>query len=289
MRTGFVGTGLMGAPMARTLLRDGFPLTVWNRTEKRASEVLSAGAKWAWSPSEVAGASEVVVTMVSDDAAVEETVLGPGGLVEGMAEGSVLVEMSTTSPAAMESLASRLRERGVALVDAPVFGSTEPAASGDLWTVVGAEAADLERVRPLLASMCQSVFHMGPPGAGSLMKVSGNLVVTGMLALLGESLSLGRAGGLDPRGMLAVLHEIDFSSPLYDGKGAQILDGDFRPRFPLKHALKDVRLADAVGQQLKVPLRGVEGFQHDFAAAVEAGHGEEDCAAVIKAVAEGWP
>ena len=274
--------------MATVLLRAGFPLTVWNRTESRASGVVGAGATWAASPRDVAAASEVVVTMVSDDAAVEQTVFGAGGLAEGMAEGSLLVEMSTTSPAAMESLANRLRERGVALVDAPVFGSTEPAASGDLWSVVGAAPDDLERVRPLLSAMCQSIFHMGPPGAGSLMKVSGNLVVTGMLALLGESLSLGRAGGLDPRAMLDVLHEIDFSSPLYDGKGAQILDGDFAPRFPLKHALKDVRLADSVGKQLKVPLRGVEGFERDFSAAVAAGHGEEDCAAVIKAVAGPW-
>lgn len=278
----------MGAPMANALLGAGFPLRVWNRSKGKAAGLLASGATWGATPKEVGEASEVVVTMVSDDAAVEEVVFSQAGLAHGMRPGSVLVEMSTTSPMAMESLAGRLAERGVSVVDAPVFGSTEPAASGDLWAVVGAETQALDSVRPVLDAMCQAIFRMGPPGAGSLMKVSGNLIVTGMLSLLGESLSLGRSGGLDPREMLAVLHEIDFSSPLYDGKGAQVLAGDFAPRFPLKHALKDVRLALRVGEQLKVPLRGVEGCEGDFAAAAEAGHAEDDCAAVIKGVSRDW-
>lgn len=281
-KTGFIGLGLMGEPMARNVLQAGFPLTVWNRSPEKAAALAEAGATVASSPAEVGAASEVLVTMVSDDAALEAVLFGPHGAAAAMAEGSTVIDMSTTSIPAMEKTASTLAERGIGFVDAPVFGSTEPAASGDLWAIVGASDADLARVRPQLDAMTGSVFHMGPVGAGSAMKVSGNLIVTGMLALLGESMAIGQRAGLDQAKMLEVLDAIDFKSPLYTGKGQQVIDNDFAPRFPLKHALKDARLAASEGARLGVPTRSVDGVVADFAAAAEAGHGEEDCIAVIK-------
>jgi 3-hydroxyisobutyrate dehydrogenase len=283
-RTGFVGLGLMGAPMAANLARAGIPLTVWNRSPEKARPVRALGAAVADSLAALAAASDVVITMVSDDAALAEVLFGPAGLAAGLARGSVVVDMSTTSPQAMREAAARLAESGIALVDAPVFGSTEPATSGDLWAVVGAVDADLARVRPQLDAMCQTIFHVGPVGAGSLMKVSGNLVVTGMVGLLAESLSVGRAGGLDPRQMLEILDAIDFTSPLWKGKGSLVVEDDFAPRFPLKHALKDVRLARQVGRGLGYDLRMVAGAEEDYAAAAERGHAAEDIMAVIKGV-----
>lgn len=284
VKTGFVGLGLMGGPMAANLARAGFPLTVWNRTPHKAGPLRALGATVADSPAQVATASDVVVTMVSDDAALTEVLFGAAGLASGMVPGSVVVDMSTTSPQAMRDAAARLAGSGVALVDAPVFGSTEPATSGDLWAVVGAAEADLDRVRPQLDVMCQTVFHVGPVGAGSLMKVSGNLIVTGMVGLLAESLSVGRAGGLDPRQMLDILTAIDFTSPLWKGKGHLVVEEDFAPRFPLQHALKDVRLAREVGHSLGYDLRIVAGVEQDYAAAVAQGHAAADIMAVVKGV-----
>lgn len=283
--TGFIGLGLMGGPMAANLARAGFPLTVWNRTPEKAEPLRALGATVAGSATEVAAVSDVLITMVSDDAALDDLLFGSGGVADALPRGAVVMDMSTTSPQAMVRTAAALEERGLRLVDAPVFGSTEPATSGDLWAVVGADPDDLDRVRPHLDVMCQTVFELGPVGAGSTMKVSGNLVVTGMIALLGESLSVGIGGGLDPRQMLDVLTAIDFTSPLWQGKGSLVVDQDFAPRFPLRHALKDVRLALAVASGLGLDLRVVAGAEQEYAAAAAAGHQDEDVMAVVHAVA----
>ena len=282
--TGFIGLGLMGGPMAANVARAGFPLTVWNRTPSKAEPVRELGARVASDAAGVAAASDVLITMVSDDAALEDLFFGTGAVAAVLRPGAVVVDMSTTSPACMESLATRLAERDVRLVDAPVFGSTEPATTGDLWAVVGADADDLARVRPQLDAMCGTVFHLGAVGAGSLMKVSGNLVVTGMIALLAESLTLGTRGGLNPRAMLDVLDAIDFTSPVWKGKGSLVVEEDYAPRFPLRHALKDVRLARSVAATHGLDLRVVAGAEEEYAAAVGSGHQDEDVMAVVHAV-----
>lgn len=282
--TGFIGLGLMGAPMAANLLRAGFPLTVWNRTSAKARPFGQLGADVVDSAAKVASTSDVIITMVSDDGALEDLLFGDANVAAALRPGAIVVDMSTTSPECMERTAARMAHSGARLVDSPVFGSTEPAISGDLWAVVGADPDDLARVRPQLDAMCGTVFEMGPVGAGSLMKVSGNLVVTGMIALLAESLTLGQSGGLEPQEMLKVLDAIDFTSPLWTGKGSLVVSEDYAPRFPLRHALKDVRLARSVAASRGIDLHTVAGAEQDYAAAAAAGHLDEDVMAVIHAV-----
>jgi 3-hydroxyisobutyrate dehydrogenase-like beta-hydroxyacid dehydrogenase len=282
--TGFIGLGLMGAPMAANLARAGFPLTVWNRSPEKAEPLRELGATVASSAADVATAADVLITMVSDDAALDDLLFGAGGVAARLRPGALVVDMSTTSPECMERVAAQLAEHDARLVDAPVFGSTEPATTGDLWAVVGADPEDLERVRPQLDAMCGTVFPMGAVGAGSLMKVSGNLVVTGMIALLGESLTLGGRGGLAPAAMLEVLDAIDFTSPVWNGKGSLVVNEDYAPRFPLRHALKDVRLARSVAATHGLDLRVVAGAEEEYAAAAEAGHQDDDVMAVVHAV-----
>jgi 3-hydroxyisobutyrate dehydrogenase-like beta-hydroxyacid dehydrogenase len=282
--TGFIGLGLMGGPMAANLVRAGFPLTVWNRSPAKAEPLAALGADVAPTPADVARASRVLVTMVSDDAALEEVLFGEPGVAAALPGGAVVVDMSTTSPACMVRVAEQLAAVRVRFVDAPVFGSTGPAASGDLWAVVGADPADLATVRPQLDAMCSTVFEMGPVGAGSTMKVAGNLVVTGMIALLAESLTLGACGGLDPGPMIDVLEAIDFTSPVWRGKGSLVVEGDYGPRFPLKHALKDVRLARTVAAASGLTLHTVAGAEAEYSAAAAAGHLDEDVMAVVHAV-----
>jgi 3-hydroxyisobutyrate dehydrogenase and related beta-hydroxyacid dehydrogenases len=282
--TGFIGLGLMGGPMAHNLLRAGFPLTVWNRTRDRAEALGRAGANVAARPREIGAAADVVVTVLSDDAAVEEVLFGAEGVVQGLRPGGTILDMSTTSPGAVISTAERLAEREIGFVDAPFFGSTDPARSGDLWVTVGAEQADLDRVRPHLDAMCGTVFHMGPVGAGSVMKLCGNLIGTGMQGLLAEAFALGRIGGLDAQQMLEVLHSIDCAAPMYDIKGAQIVADDYAPRLPLKHALKEARLARDLGETLGVRLNVTRGVCTELDVAARAGYADEDVIAVVKAL-----
>ncbi|HEY9391907.1 MAG TPA: NAD(P)-dependent oxidoreductase [Mycobacteriales bacterium] len=282
--TGFVGLGLMGAPMARNLLRAGFPLTVWNRTRDRAEALARDGATVVARPREIGATAEVVVTVLSDDAAVEDVLFGPEGVVQGMRPGGTILDMSTTSPGQVISTAERLAERDIGFIDAPFFGSTDPARSGDLWVTVGAEDADLERVRPHLDAMCGTVFHMGPVGAGSVMKLCGNLIGTGMQGLLAEAFALGRVGGLDLRRMLEVIQTIDCAAPMFDVKGAQVVEEDYAPRFPLKHALKESRLARDLGETYGVRLNVTRGVCANLDVAARAGYADEDVIAVLKAL-----
>lgn len=282
--TGFIGLGLMGGPMAANVARAGFPLTVWNRTSAKTEPLRELGVTVARSAAQVGAVSDVLITMVTDDAALEDLLFGAGDVAAAMRPGTVLVDMSTTSPQCMQRVQARLADHNIQLVDSPVFGSTEPAVSGDLWAVVGASPENLTRVRPQLEAMCGTVFEMGPVGAGSLMKVSGNLIVTGMIALLAESLTLGSRGGLDPSSMLTVLDAIDFTSPLWMGKGSLVVKEDYTPRFPLRHALKDIRLARSVGIASGLDLRVVAGVEEDYAAAAVTGHQDEDVMAVVHAI-----
>jgi 3-hydroxyisobutyrate dehydrogenase-like beta-hydroxyacid dehydrogenase len=267
--------------MAANIARAGHPTTVWNRSPGKSGPAEDAGAAVASSAAEAVSGAGVVVTMLTGDDVLEDLLFGSGGVAAALGRDTTLIEMSTTSPDFVRDAAERLAEYEVQVVDSPVFGSSEPAASGDLWAVVGAEAEDLERVRPVLDAMAGTVWHLGPVGAGSQMKVCGNLVVTGMLSLLAESLTLGKAGGLDRSQMIEVLGNIDFQSPLFGAKGAQMVDEDWTPGFALKHALKDIGLAQRSGERLGVPLRTVSGVREDFAAAVDSGHGDDDVAAVV--------
>ncbi|HEX5497293.1 MAG TPA: NAD(P)-dependent oxidoreductase [Mycobacteriales bacterium] len=282
--TGFIGLGLMGTPMAGNLARAGFPLTVWNRTRDKMESLAEAGARIASRPREVGAASEVVITVLSDDAAVGEVLLGAEGVAQGMAAGGVVMDMSTTSPRAVRELAGRLAERGIGFVDAPFFGSVKPAETGELWVTVGAEESDLDRVRPHLDALCSKMFHMGPVGAGAVMKLCGNLIDTGMQSLLAEGLTLGRRNGLDAGQMLDVLQVTDCASLVFGVKGAQITADDYEPRFPLKHALKDVRMALDMAGAAGLDLRVADGVRADLDSAARAGHADEDSIAVIKGV-----
>jgi 3-hydroxyisobutyrate dehydrogenase len=280
-RVAFLGLGTMGGPMAANIARGGFPTTVWNRSPGKSGTPEQAGASVASSAAEAVGEADVVVTMLTGDDVLDDLLFGAGGVADAMRSGATLVEMSTTSPTFVRTAAEKLAKQEISVVDSPVFGSSEPAASGDLWAVVGAEDADLEKVRPVLEAMAGTVWHLSGVGAGSQMKVCGNLVVTGMLSLLAESLTLGQNGGLDRRQMIEVLGAIDFQSPLFGAKGGQMVDEDWQPGFALKHALKDIGLALASGDDLGVPLRTVAGVREDFQAAVNAGHGDDDVAAVV--------
>ena len=198
VRVGFCGMGTMGAAMAANIARAGFPLSVWNRTAGRADLPVSLGATEVARPRALGAASDIVVVCVSDSPDVEQVLFGGDGVADGLASGGLVVDCSTISPAVTRDLATRLAERGIALVDAPVSGGSEGAQKGTLTIMVGGEVADVERARPVLAAMGNSITHMGPIGAGQATKAVNQVILCGSYLGVAEGVVLALKAGLDP-------------------------------------------------------------------------------------------
>ena len=280
---GFVGLGLMGRPMAECLLDAGFELVVWNRSPEKAQGLEVPVAE---SPADVGARAATVITMVADDEAVNEVVLGDDGLMHGMQSGGLVIDCSTTSIECKKAVAATLRVKGIGFVEAPVFGSNVPARRGELAMVAGGSEEDVERARPLLDALSKGFTHLGPVGSAAAMKLAGNMMGAGATALLANALALGKAYGLDPGVMLEVIDQTGFAAPMYQRRGSQMLRGDFEPGWPVRLVLKDVRLASEAGKDVGVPLRTAQGVIADYQAAVEAGAGERDASAVVQGIGE---
>lgn len=280
----YLGLGTMGRGMVANLVRAGHDVTVWNRTASRADGL--EGVRTAPTVAEAVAGREVVLCCLSDDAAVRDVVLAEGGLVEVADPASVVVDMSTISPEVSAQEASGFAARGVAFVDAPVFGSKGEAAAGGLWVVAGGEPEVFERVRPVLEAVSETVHLMGPVGSGVRMKLVGNSVVAAQLSALGQALTLARKAGLDLDRVLDVLAVTDFRSPIFDGVGPAVLAGDYSPSFALHLMLKDARLVQDFGAGLGVPVDGTDVVEGALAEAVEKGYGDENASALIKVMAE---
>ena len=280
---GYLGLGTMGRGMVRNLLAAGHDVVVWNRSAGRAEGL--AGAHEAASVAEAVAGRDIVLACLADDTAVRDVVLGPDGVLEHVDASTVVVDMSTISPALSDEEAAAFAERGVAFLDAPVFGSRDEAANGGLWVVVGGDEAAYERVRPVLEAVSETVHHMGGSGAGARMKLVGNAVVAAQLTALGESLTLAKAAGLDLDRVLGVLAVTDFRSPIFDGVGPSVLDDDYTPSFALDLMAKDVGLIRDFGASVGVEMRGAEQAAGTLAEAQAQGFGRENASALVKVIA----
>ena len=202
---GFIGLGIMGRGMAANLIKAGFALTVWNRTRERAETLAAAGAAIAGSPAELAARVDIIITCVSDTPDVQEVILGQQGVIHGVRPGSLVIDMSTISPAVTRDLAAALAEKGVDMLDAPVSGGSEGAAKGTLSIMVGGQAEALQRALPVLQAMGQRITHVGPNGAGQTVKLVNQVIVVGNCLAMAEGLMLAQAGGVDvPKALEAV-------------------------------------------------------------------------------------
>ncbi len=286
MQVSFLGLGSMGRPMARNLLRAGQQVTVYNRTRQRGEELAREGAGLAEVPSEAN--AEIAITMVADDAALEQIVLGPKGLSAGLPKGGVHVSMSTISAALARRLTDMHRERGQTMISAPVFGRPEAAEAAKLFIVAAGPQEAIERCRPLFDAMGQKTFVVGEePVMANVTKLSGNFMIASVIECLGEAFSLGRKYGLEAEKMLDVFTNSLFAAPVYKTYGAIIAQEKFDPPgFRLRLGLKDVRLALAAADSEAVPMP-IASFIHDsFLSAVARGMGELDWAALAKLAAE---
>jgi 2-hydroxy-3-oxopropionate reductase len=288
MRVGFVGLGLMGAPMARNLVRAGHELTLYNRTRAKAEEVASDGpAEVAKSPREVAERSDVVLTMLPGPPEVEEVIAGEEGLLAGIAEGSLIADMSTSSPELARDLARVALKKGVGMLDAPVSGGDVGAAEGTLSIMVGGEERDFQRARPLFEAMGGSVTHVGPPGAGQVTKACNQIVVALLLEAAGEALTLGSRAGVAPEKILDVLAGGLAANRAAEVKRENLLAHDFQPGGKVEFHLKDLRIALRTGREHGVALPATAVVESMFAALVAAGRGGWDHSALL-ALLEDW-
>ena len=253
-KVGLIGLGLMGRPMGMNLLKAGHWLTVWNRTSSRADELVAAGAVLAKSPKEVAEASEVLLTMVSDPPALESVLWGEHGAFAGLQAGTTYVDSSTISPALVKKIAAACRERGVRFLDAPVTGGDWGAREGNLVFMIGGDAATFEDVEPVLAVMGKRFFHLGPNGAGQTIKLAMNAILALEVGAVAEAIGLVTKAGLAGEQLLEVLQSSMGRSGLLDLKTPLMLKGDFKPSFPLRLMHKDLGLALDLANQLGVAL-----------------------------------
>jgi len=287
VRVGFIGLGNMGLPMARNLLKAGHELTVFNRTRSKAEALASAGAKVANSLTE-ASTAEVVMTMLADDHAVEQTTLGGGGILNTLASGGVHLSLSTISTALSRRLAEAHTARGQSFIASPVFGRPDAAAAARLVVVAAGPDEAIERVRPLLEGIGRKLFVIGTePYQANTFKLAGNFLISSMLETLSEAFLLIQKSGVEPAKFLEVLNGSLFQSPIYENYGKIIIAQKFSPPgFALRLGLKDVRLVLAAADEVAVPMPVASVIRDHFLSAVARGWGDMDWAALAKVVAE---
>jgi 3-hydroxyisobutyrate dehydrogenase-like beta-hydroxyacid dehydrogenase len=278
---GFIGTGLMGAGMARSLLRKGYPVRIYNRTRAKAEEVAKLGGTVVDSPAEAARGAEVIVTMLADPAALLDVVEGGQGVLTTISPGAVLVDSSTVSPPTTLRVLAALRAKGADMLDAPVFGSKNEADTGKLGFIVGGEREVLGRVQSVLDDMGRTI-HVGGNGRGAYAKLVVNLVIATTLQGFNEGMVLATKAGLDPDAMVDIILSSRARSGIIEMKAPQILKRDFTPFFPLQLMAKDMRLVQESAAALGVELPLTSALREIYAQCLAGGLAAEDFAATIK-------
>lgn len=282
VRIGFVGLGIMGKPMAGHLLKAGYPLTVFNRTKSKTEELRSQGARVASSPSELAADSDIVITIVSDSPDVEQVVAGPGGILEGLGPGGLVIDMSTISPAMERKLDQQLRERGCSLVDAPVSGGDVGAKNATLAIMAGGEKADVERATPVLQKMGKTITYCGGVGNGQLTKLCNQILVSINLLAVSEALLFARRNGLDPLTMIQAVQGGAAGSWQLANLGPRIVNRDFKPGFMIDLMQKDLRLVLQAADLTPACLPAASLVHQLMSAAQAAGQGSEGTQGLAK-------
>jgi 3-hydroxyisobutyrate dehydrogenase-like beta-hydroxyacid dehydrogenase len=287
MRVAFLGLGIMGSRMAANVAGAGFELTVWNRTAEKAERFAAehAGVEHAATPAEAAAAAELVITMVVDGPQVESVLLeGPHAAAVGARPGTLFVDCSTIGPAATRAIAGALGEHELALIDAPVTGSSPKAADGTLTIMVGGTDGEFERAKPVLDAMGQLIVHAGPLGHGQLVKLINNAVAAVNAATLGQALAVAAKAGADLEALVAVMGAGSGASTMLTLKAGPMRSHDYSTLFKLDHMLKDVRLCLDEGEAAGAPFPFAALTREILATAAGMGFGEADFAALIEAV-----
>jgi 3-hydroxyisobutyrate dehydrogenase-like beta-hydroxyacid dehydrogenase len=282
---GYVGLGTMGGAVSRRLLDAGYPLTVWNRTREKAAPLLDAGARWADTPREVAERSEIVFTMVTNTEAVRAVAEGPDGILAGLGEGKVYVDMSTASPANTRALAETVEAAGGDMLDAPVSGTSITVEQGKASLMVGGDAEAFERARPVLEAIGPKVFHVGENGAAVTLKIAINLSLAVQMLAFSEGVLLAEKSGISREDAVEVMLASVIASPMVAYRGPLVLGHPDEVWFDCSMMQKDMNLALELGRELGVPLPTTALTNEFLTAANAMGIGDKDFAVLFDVLA----
>ena len=286
-RVGFIGLGVMGRPMATRVLAGGHSLVVHSRSRGSVDDLVAAGATAAESPAEVSRQSSIVITMLPDSPDVEKVVTGSGGVIDGLARGSIVIDMSSISPVVARRVAERVAAAGSAMLDAPVSGGDVGAMAGTLSIMVGGDEAAFGRARPVLACMghADRIVHIGAaPGSGQVCKICNQVAIAGALAGVSEALALAKKSGVDGAKVRAALLGGFAASRVLDVHGERILTGNFKPGFRTRLYQKDLRLAGEAAAASGVAMPVTAIVTQLVNALMASGGGELDNAAIAKVI-----
>jgi 3-hydroxyisobutyrate dehydrogenase-like beta-hydroxyacid dehydrogenase len=278
---GFIGLGIMGQPMALNLVKAGHQVTVFNRTRSKTEPLEQAGARVAGSPAEAVRDADLVMSIVSDSAAVEEVILGKGGALETLRSGAVLIDSSTISPTVSRKVACHVAGKDAQMLDAPVTGSKHGAEKGELTFMIGGDHATMDRVMPVLQVLGKKHIYCGSHGSGLAAKLAQNAIQATMVEVFCEGFVLAAKAGVQPHTMFEIIQSSMARASLTDFKAPFIFRGDFTPYFPLKLMHKDLELAMEAAYAQNVTMPAAAAVKEVYGAAKAKGKGDQDYAAVI--------
>jgi 3-hydroxyisobutyrate dehydrogenase-like beta-hydroxyacid dehydrogenase len=275
-RIGWIGLGKMGSPMARRLAEAGYSLNVYNRSKEKTKEFEERGIRVAKSPKEIAGESEIIISMISDDSALESVVLGEDGVLAGIGQGKILMDMSTVSPQISLKVNDVIRKKGAYYLRGPVSGSTKFAASGTLTVFVSGPQNIFEDCNPLLGVLGQKILYMGPGEEARYLKLLVNMMLGTTAMMVAEALTFGEKSGIQWETMLSAIQQSVVASPLIGYKIQPLKDRDFRPAFSVAQIAKDFDVALGAGRALSVPLPMTALVRQFYEGMKATGKGEMD-------------
>lgn len=286
MKVAFIGMGTMGAPMALNILKAGHEVTVHNRTREREEPVAKAGAKRAASPKEAAAGAEVIITCVSDTPDVEQVILGDNGVIHGAQAGSIVVDMSTISPAVTRHIAKKLGEKGVKMIDAPVSGGSEGAQKGTLSIMIGGEAEDVEKVRPVLEAMGKTITHVGPIGSGQITKAINQVIIAGTYWGVAEGIAIGLKAGLDMEKVVQAVGSGAAGSWGLTNRSGNMIQNSYPLGFRVRFHRKDLNIALEAARELGVTIPVAAFVEQIETGLITRGHGDEDVSVIARSIRE---
>lgn len=263
-KVAFIGTGLMGAPMAQHILEAGYELIIHTRTKSRAQALLDAGARWAESPAQAAQDAELTITIVGYPHEVEELYFGEAGLIGAAQAGSILVDMSTSSPELAREIYQAAAVRDVIAFDAPVTGGEFGAKHGNLTVMVGANQETLDKVLPVFKTFGELIIPFGEAGKGQLAKMTNQIAIAGNMLAMAESLSFAKTVGIDPQQVLPILQSGSAGSVALSLYAPLALEGNFEPGFKVEHLCKDLQIALGIAEDEELTLPGLEVSYHVY-------------------------
>jgi 2-hydroxy-3-oxopropionate reductase len=283
---GFIGLGIMGKPMARNLIKTGYPLIVHNRSRAAVDELSNEGAQATANSKEVAARSEIIITMLPDSPDVDLVYAGENGIFSALKSGTLLIDMSSISPGLARRLAGEAEKLSCDMIDAPVSGGEAGAISASLSIMIGGETAAVERAMPIFESLGKNIVHVGGAGAGQVTKAANQMVVGTTIAIVSEALVLAAKAGVDPAKVRQALLGGFAQSKILEAHGQKMLDRNFKPGFRIRLHEKDMKIALGAGFEYGVPLMVTAQVAQMMNAVISMGHGDLDHSGLVKLIEE---